>query len=89
MAERVSGRGGEAEGGGGGGGGGAQPGGWLQALRQIAMGFDLIGPTIAGLAIAAAVAHAGNRIGGAIDRTVDNVGEAMIAAGQKLKYPKK
>jgi hypothetical protein len=80
LAERVdSGRGGEGE------GGGSQPGGWLQALRQIAMGFVFIGPTIGCLAITFAI----GQVRGAIDRAVDNMGEAMIAAGEKLKNPKK
>jgi hypothetical protein len=57
-------------------------GSWLKALRHIAMGFFVIGPTLGCLAIAFAIGLFGHRVRGVIDKGVDtthdHLGDAMI-----------
>jgi hypothetical protein len=71
-----------------------------EAVRQIAMGFDVIGPTLGCLAIAFAIGLGFDRVGGAIERVGgaieraaesrhERLGDALIAAGDKFKKPKK
>jgi hypothetical protein len=61
-------------------GGGSRPKGWLKALRHIAMGFVVIGPTLRCLAIAYAIELSGHRVRGAIDRAVDTIHDRLVDA---------